>query len=51
MARAMYEIFNDMLLKDLVIYMDDIIMFTDTYTKHVTTFRKFLQWLLDEKFL
>jgi len=31
MVRAMYEIFKDMVFKDLVIYIDDIIIFSDTY--------------------
>jgi len=31
MLRAMYEIFKDMVFKDLVIYIDDIIIFSDTY--------------------
>jgi len=30
MVRAMYEIFKDMVFKDLVIYIDDIIIFSDT---------------------
>jgi len=50
MVRAMYEIFKDMVLKDLVIYIDDIIIFSDTYDEHVPTLRKVLQRLLDEKF-
>jgi len=51
MMRAMYEIFKDMVFKDLDIYIDDIIIFSDTYDKHVATLRKVLQRLLDEKFL
>jgi len=39
-----------MIFKDLVIYIADIIIFSDTYDEHVTTLRKVLQWLLDEKF-
>jgi len=31
MVRAMYEIFKDMVFKDLVIYIDDIIIFSHTY--------------------
>jgi len=46
----MYEIFKDMVFKDLVIYIDDIIIFSDTYEEHVATLRKVLQRLLDEKF-
>jgi len=50
MVRAMYEIFKDMVFKDLVIYIDDIIIFSDTYDEHVATLRKVLQQLLDERF-
>jgi len=46
----MYEIFKDMVFKDLVIYIDDIIIFSDKYDKHVATLQKVLQRLLDEKF-
>jgi len=49
-VRAMYEIFMDMVFKYLVIYIDDIIIFSDTYAEHVATLRKVLQRLLDEKF-
>jgi len=50
MVRAMYEIFKDMVFKDIIIYMDDIINFSDTYNEHGDTLRKVLQRLLDEKF-
>ena len=50
MVQAMYEIFKDMVFKDLVIYIDDIIIFSNTYEEHVATLRKVLQRLLDEKF-
>jgi len=43
MVRAMYEIIKDMVFKDLVIYIDDIIIFSDTYDEHVATLRKVLQ--------
>jgi len=49
MVRAMHEIFKDMVFEDLVIYIDDIIIFSDTYDEHVATLRKVLQRLLDEK--
>jgi len=42
-APAMYEIFKHMVFKDLVIYLDDIIIFSDTYTEHMATLRKVLQ--------
>jgi len=50
MVRAMYEIFKDTVFKDLLIYIDDIIIFSDTYDEHVATLRKVLQQLLDGKF-
>jgi len=50
MVRAMCEVFKDMVFKDLVIYIDDIISFSDTYDEHVATLQKVLQRLLDEKF-
>jgi len=37
MVRAMYEIFKDMVCKDLIIYIDDIIIFSDAYDEHVAT--------------
>jgi len=43
MVRAMCEIFKDMVFKDLVIYIDDIIIFSDTYDKDIATLRKVLQ--------
>jgi len=46
----MYEIFMDMVFKNLVIYIDDIIIFSDTSNEHVATLRKILQRLLAEKF-
>ena len=50
MVRAMYDNFKDMVFKDLVIYLHDIIIFSDTYDEHPATFRKVLQRLVDEKF-
>jgi len=47
MVRAMYLIFKDMVFKELVIYIDDIIIFSDAYDEHVATLRKVLQRLLD----
>jgi len=43
MVQAMYEIFKDMAFKDLVIYIDDIIICSDTYNEYVATLRKVLQ--------
>jgi len=45
-----HEIFKYMVFKDLVIYINDNIIFSDTYDEHVATLRKILQWLLGEKF-
>jgi len=42
MVRAMYDIFKDMVLNDLVIYINDIMIFSDTYDEHVATLRKVL---------
>jgi len=50
LVRAMYEIFKDMVFKDLVIYIDDIILFSDTYDEHVPTLWMVLLRLLDEMF-
>jgi len=50
MVGAMYEIFKDLVFKDLVIYIDDIIIFSDTYDEHVAILPKVLLRLLDEKF-
>ena len=50
MVRAMCKNFWDMVFRDLVIYIDDIIVFSDSYDEHVATLRKVLQRLLDEKF-
>jgi len=36
----MYEIFKDMVFKGLAFYIDDIIIFSDTYDEHVATSRK-----------
>jgi len=36
-VRAMYEIFKDMVFQDLVIYIDNIIIFSDTSDEHVAT--------------
>jgi len=39
-----------MAYKDLVIYIHDIIIFSDTYNDHVAILRKVLQRLLAKKF-
>jgi len=49
-VRAMYEVSKDIVFMNLVIYIDNIIIFSDTYDEHVATLRKVLQRLLDEKF-
>jgi len=50
MVRAMYEIFKDIVSKDLVIYINDTIIFSDNYNENVATLLKVLQRFLDEKF-
>jgi len=50
MVRAMYEVFKDMVFKDFVIYIEDIIIFLEKYDKHLARLRMVLQWQLDEKF-
>ena len=50
MVRATYEMFKAMVFKELVIYIHDIINFSDTYNEDVATLQKVLQRLLDEKF-
>jgi len=50
MVQAMYEIFKDMVLKYLIIYIYKIIICADTYDEHVATLQKVLQLLLNEKF-
>jgi len=43
MVWDIYEIFKGMVFKDLVIYIDYIIIFSDTYDEHVATLRKVLK--------
>jgi len=50
MVRDINEILKDMVFKDLIIYINDIIILSHTYDEHVATLRKVLQQLLDEKF-
>jgi len=49
-VQAMYEIFKEIVCKDLVIYIDDMIIFSYTYNERIATLWKVLQLLLDEKF-
>ena len=49
MVPGTYEIFKD-IFWNLVIYIDDIIIFSYTYDEHVATLPKVLQQLLDENF-
>ena len=42
MVRAMNEIFRDMIFKDLIIYIDDIIISSATYKEHVEALRRAL---------
>jgi len=43
MVLGMYEIFEDIVIKDLVIYINDIIILLDKKENHVATIRKVLQ--------
>ena len=49
-VRAMNDIFKDMLYNGLAIYINDLIIYTKTYEKHVALLRKVLQCLVDNKF-
>jgi len=50
MVQAIYEILKHMVFKGHVIYIDDIIIFSDTCDEHVATLLKVLQRLLHERF-
>ena len=50
MVRAMNEIFRHMIYKDLIIYIDDIIISSRNYKQHVEALRKVLQRLQDQRF-
>jgi len=43
MVQAMYKIFRDMVFKVLIIYIDNIIIFSDNCDEHVATLHKVLQ--------
>ena len=45
MVRVMNEIFRDMKLKDLIIYIDDVIISSPNYKEHVEALRRVLQRL------
>ena len=47
MVRVMHAILKDMVYKDLVIYIDDIIIAPRTYEEHLATVRKVLPRLQD----
>ena len=47
MVRRMHGIFQDMIFKDLIIYMDDIIFFSATYKEHVEALARVSQCLQD----
>ena len=50
MVRAMNEIFRDMIYKDLMIYIDDIIISSTNYKQHVEALRQVPQRLQDQQF-
>lgn len=50
MVGAMNDIFWDMIYKDLIIYIDDIIISSKNYKQDVEALRKILQHLQDQQF-
>ena len=50
MVRAMNEIFPDMICKDLIIYIDDILISSANYKEHVEALPRVLQRLQDQQF-
>ena len=46
----MNEIFRDMTFKDLIIYIDDIIISSETYKEHAEALRRVLQRLHDQQY-
>ena len=49
-VRAMNATFRDMIYKDLIIYIDDIIISSRNYKQHVEALRMVLQGLQDQQF-
>ena len=50
MMELMNEIFKDMLRNSLLVYLDDIVIFLDTYEDHVKYLREVHKRLLKEQF-
>ena len=50
MMRAMNEIYRDMIFKDLIIYIDDIIISSTSYKEYVEARRRVLQHLQNQQF-
>ena len=50
MIEAMHDILKDMVYQCLVIYLDDIIIYSKTYEEHVRDLKKVLQELEEQKF-
>ena len=50
MVRALNVIFRDMIYKDLIIYIDDLIIWRKNYKQHVEALRKVLQRPQDQQF-
>ena len=49
-VRAMNEIFVDMILQQVIIYIDDMIISSRNYKQHIAGSRKVLQHLQDQEF-
>ena len=50
MMEAMLDIFKDVVYQCLVIYIDNIIIYSRTYEEHVKDLKKVLQPLEEQKF-
>lgn len=48
--RAMFFIFKDMINKEILVYLDDILIFSKTFDQHLQTLRKVIRRLSDHRF-